>query len=268
MTKTEPKTDRVFIIGRQRSGTTVFRELLKNEGAYDCDEIFHGDISRPNRFYAYLKERMEQEPGVIHPQTHVRVFKDYLDDLRAKADGAPLALDVKYFGLNLIPTREDVDGRSPFLFRFMNWSNAKVVHIVRKNKLRILVSEELSKASGLWSVSNKDQLIKDKQRISLDPKQVLDFIAKQDRQVARVGQQLGKISGIETLQYEEMFEEDGTFSAETQAVACRCLGKSEVDPTPRNLKMNPEKISELVENFDEIEAALKDTPHAWMLHAD
>jgi len=259
-------SDQIFIVGRQRSGTTVFRELLKHEGAFNCDEIFHGDISRPHRFYAYVLERIAQRPELVHPQSHPALFRDYIRHLSKLAEGAPLAMDVKYFGLNLIPTREDVDGSGPFLFRHMAETGAKVVHIVRLNKLRILVSEEVSKATGLWSLSNPQDKLTEKKALRIDPKAALTFIDSQLVQQQRTAAQLARVSDLETIEYESMFDGD-LFSEHTQAIARRFMVKPEVDPRPRNIRMNPEPIAQLVENFDEIAAALRGTAHEWMLTA-
>lgn len=260
-------SDQIFIIGRQRSGTTVFRELLKNEGAFDCDEIFHGVISRPHRFYRYVLERIAKQPALVHPQSHPALFWDYVKHLRSIAKGAPLAMDVKYFGLNVIPTREDVDGRGPFLFNYMVESGARVVHVVRQNKLRILVSEELSKATGLWSVSREEDKLTEKKPLTINPKAALTFIDAQLNQQKRVAVQLNRVSDLEAIEYESMFDGD-VFSEHTLQVARRFMAKQDIDPRPRNIRMNPEPIAQLVENFDELAAALRGTPHEWMLTAD
>ena len=260
-------SDQIFIVGRQRSGTTVFRELLKHEGAFDCDEIFHGDISRPHRFYAYLLDRIAARPELVHPQTHPNLFRDFMRHLSVLAKGAQLAIDVKYFGLNLIPTREDVDGSAPFLFRHMVETEAKVVHIVRQNKLRILVSEEMSKATGKWSLARREDKLTTKKALRIDPKAALGFIDLQLDQEQRTAEQLAQVSDMETIEYESMFDGE-LFSKHTLSVARRLLGKPDVDAQPRNIRMNPEPISQLVENIDEIADALCGTSHEWMLTAE
>jgi len=202
----------------------------------------------------------------VHPQFHPELFRDYIQHLGELANGAPLALDVKYFGINLIPTREDVDGSTPFLFRHMAQTKAKVVHVVRLNKLRIMISEEISKATGWWSLSRKEDRLPEKKALRLDPKSALAFIDAQLDQQRRTAEQLARVSDVETIKYETMFEGE-LFSEHTLEVARRVLKKAEVDPRPRNLRMNPEPISELVENFDELAEALRDTAHEWMLTA-
>jgi len=258
-------SDLVFIIGRQRSGTTVFRDLLKRNGALDCDEVFHGDLSKEHRFYGYLQKRLQADPALIHPQTHPRVFREYIEDLRNNAQGRLLALDVKYFALNLIPAQGDVTARNPFLLNFMRNSKAHVVHIVRKNKLRVYVSEEMSKATGKWSAEKPEHLLTEKPKLEIDPEQAMQFITTLIRQDEGVAEMLQSIPGVHRLDYEEMFEENGNFSDKTMQVAEACLDAKIESNRPGNLRMNPEPISELISNYDKLHEVISNSPHAWML---
>lgn len=259
------KSDLVFIIGRERSGTTVFRNLLKRSGAIDCDEILHGDLSRRYRFYRYLQDRLQDDPSLIHPRKHPKVFREYIEELRVQAQGRPLAMDVKYFALNLIPAHEATAGQSPFLFNFMRNNNAHVVHIIRKNKLRVFISQEIARATGKWSAEKPEQLPRNKPRINVNPQQALNFIGrliKQDEAIANI---LRDIPGVHRLIYEEMFLDNGNFSDKTIEVAEACLEKTIEDNRPGNLRMNPDPIAHLVENYNEIHKAISVTQYAWMV---
>ena len=257
--------DLVFIIGRQRSGTTVFRNLLVRAGAMNADEIFHGDLAPKHRFYAYLRDRIAEEARFVHPQTHPTVFRQFVGELRRVAGGRPIALDVKYFGLNLIPAREDVDAQSPFLMRFMREQGAHVVHIVRRNKLRVHVSEQISIATGRWSAEKDHQLLSEKPRLELDPEEVLRVIARLEAQDARVARMLAAGPGAARLDYGEMFTPEGLFAPAVTELAGRIVAPLPVDSRPGNLKMNPEPLSSLIGNFDAVAAALRGGPHEWML---
>ncbi|WP_432656152.1 hypothetical protein [Pseudooceanicola sp. 200-1SW] len=258
-------SDLVFIVGRQRSGTTVFRNLLVRAGAMNADEIFHGDLAPRHRFYAFLRDRIAEDPRFVHPQTHPTVFRQFIAALRAEAAGRVIALDVKYFGLNLIPAREDVDARAPFLMRFMREEGAHVVHIIRRNKLRVHVSEQISIATGRWSAEKDHQLVAEKPRLDLDPDEVLAVIERLERQDRRVAQMLAAGPGAVPLTYEEMFTPEGMFAAPVAELGQRIMAPAPVDPRPGNLKMNPEPLSALIGNFDVVARALRGGPHEWML---
>lgn len=261
-------SDLIFIIGRQRSGTTVFRDLLARHGAVNCDEIFHGELTRPHRFYAYVLARVANDPSLVHPQAHARLFRDYIAAERAAADGRKMAMDVKYFGLNLIPQIEDVDNRVPYVIDFMRQNEANVVHIIRRNKLRVYVSEELSRATGRWSAERPEHVLTEKPKLTIDVTEALRFIDRLVLQDGRVGDLLDSVPMVERLYYHDMFDDAGLFSGKVQQVAARFMDLDTVDPKPGNLKMNPETLPSLVANYTELEMALTGTPHEWMLTDD
>lgn len=260
-----PSSDLIFIIGRQRSGTTVFRDLLARHGAVNCDEIFHGDLNRPHRFFGFVLEEVQRNPHYVHPQHHAQLFREYIERERREAGGKKLAMDVKYFGLNLIPQNEDVDNRAPFVVNFMRNNKAHVVHIIRRNKLRVYVSEEMSRATGKWSAEKAEHVLTEKPKLQIDVKQALQFIDRLTQQDDRVKTMLDTIPMVARLYYDEMFTEDGLFSEHVQDVAARFMDRDAVDPKPGNLKMNPEGLPELVGNYDELTQALQGTRHEWML---
>lgn len=257
-------SDVIFIIGRQRSGTTVFRDLLSRHGAVNCDEIFHGEIDRPHRFYKYLLEKIDEDKKYVHPQFHPDVFDKYISSELEAANGRKLAIDVKYFAINLIPSREDVDNSKPYILKYIQREGAKVVHIVRRNKLRVYISEELSKKTGLWSVEKKEQFIADKPRLHIDVNAAIRFISEQEHQDQKVCDLfLGHAE--KTVYYDEMFNAEGLFTESVRLLASSLLGVEEIDVRPGNLKMNPEKIQHLVSNYEELEKQLIETKYSWML---
>ncbi|PID37439.1 MAG: hypothetical protein CSA72_00075 [Rhodobacterales bacterium] len=254
-------SDLIFIFGRQRSGTTVFRELLAQNGALNCDEILHGDLSRPFRFYQFVAEAAARDPALIHPQHHAALFRRYIEALRAE-HGGKLAMDVKYFALNLIPGGL---GGGPFLIDYAAAQRAHVVLILRRNKLRMIVSERLAQATGRWSADRPERLLAKKPKVELAPERIVAEIEALQRMDRVVLEMLGKTPWAEVLYYDEMFAANGDFSKQVQGVARKVLGRGGDFRRPRNLKMNPEALSDLIAAPEEIAAALRDTAHGWML---
>lgn len=258
-------SDLIFIIGRQRSGTTVFRQLLAKHGAMDADEILHGDLSRPHRFYAFVGERIKQDPSLVHPMKHPHLFRRYIKHLRALSNGKPIAIDLKYYAFNLIPAPGDLAARRPFIIRYIAETRANVFHISRLNKLRVFVSEKIASATGAWSAQHPHQLPPNKQPLELNVDEMfrgLEELSREDRVAREITAKLPK---CHELVYEKMFQTNGNFADDVVAMVGKVLGVDNVNSTPTDMRMNPEPLSELIGNYDEIAEALRNTPFAWML---
>lgn len=261
-----PALDLIFIVGRQRSGTTVLRNLLEAGGALNLDEIMHGEPHPEHeRFYEYVASRCAKDPRLVHPQHHRQLFRDFIAKKREEAGGRSLAIDAKYFGLNMIPGFFEVNATMPFLVGYMRNHNAHVVHLIRHNKLRILVSEAIAKQTGIWSAQNEGNLPKEKQQVTLDPKEILQQIQRHIATSDRVREMLKGQHTAHELSYEKMFDADGSFTKDVADLAAKLLGIDEIDRQPAALRMNPEPLSALIQNYDELASGLADTPHAWML---
>lgn len=259
-------SDLIFVLGRERSGTTVLRLALAAAGALDCDEIMHADLTRRHRFWAYAAERIAAEPRLAHPQHHPRLFRDYIDRLRAEAAGRPLAMDVKYWGLSLVAVSGEIVPRPPFLIRYMRHQRAHVVHLARRNKLRQVLSREIARASGRWAASRPEHQTAPKPKVDLPPAEIVAQIERLAAQEATVRAMLAPLERVRSLVYEEMFTEGGAWSQEIRALVAEVTGGAAPD-RPAHLRQNPEPVAELVADPEALARALAPTPHAWMLQA-
>jgi hypothetical protein len=245
----------------------VFRDLLARHGAMDCDEIFHGEPNPdfPLRFYEHVAQHIFKKSMYANPLRHRGLFYSYVNKLRELAGGRRLAMDVKYFALNLIPQEEDVLGERPFIVDYMREQNANVVHVVRRNKLRVHVSEQMAYATGRWSAGDHSSIPESKPQLKLDVEKAVAFIERQIILDQHVTKLLDTIPRVVRLHYDAMFDADGLFTQAVQQVAAQVMDLDAVDPKPGNLKMNPEPLADLVANYDALAEALAATPHAWML---
>jgi LPS sulfotransferase NodH len=259
-------SDLIFIIGRQRSGTTVFRSLLANHGALDANEIMHEDISERHRFYRYVSARARENPELIHPNKHQKLFGEFIENLRSEAEGRKIAIDLKYSALNAIPTMGKFKFHRPFLVRYLYESEVNLVHIVRKNKLRIHVSALIARATGKWGAGSLDQLPANRPLLALNIRQTLKKLEELEEEEKVVTNMIAFLPGIKQLLYETMFDANGNFSSSTIECAKQLLNRNEIDPVPSKIQMNPENLSLLVKNYDELAKCLNQTPYAWMIN--
>lgn len=257
----------VFIVGLPRSGTTVFRSWLAHSGGIDCNEIFTSNMERPHSYYGFLRRKMEADPSLLLPWNQRQVFEDFIADFHSKSNGLPLIIDTKYHTLNHVPQRFHPAVKRPFLFHYMKETGARMIQLVRRNKLRVIVSEEISKATGIWGLNKnrKRNLEFDKPRVTLNIPTTKRLLKRQSDLDIGIQDMFQNLPHYHLLTYEEMFGADGDFSDRSVAVANACLPKPVTDRNPNQEKFNPEPLSSLVENYDQVAQALKGGPFAWML---
>ncbi|WP_010138999.1 sulfotransferase family protein [Oceanicola sp. S124] len=261
-----PQTDLIFLLGRHRSGTTVFRDLLERCGGLNCHEIMSAKLEAERGFYGYVARRVAEDPKWVWPIRHQRLFADYIEELRGLARGRHLLLDLKYWGLNLIPVSEDVTGARPFLVDFIDTRDSPVIQIVRRNKLRLITSEALLNASGKWfAAAGEGPDVGEKPKVSLP---VASLPAEIERLIGldtAIRAMLAPLSNAHELTYEEMFSGTGDFAERTRTLAGKVMGCDAVPLAPSHRKMNPEPLSQILGNYAEVAAALEGGPHEWML---
>ncbi len=138
-----------------------------------------------------------------------------------------------------------------------NWIHAhevKVIHLVRENLLKRLISEKTAPLHKMHHPRAGAQITTVK--IMLDPVETLERL---ERKAKRVEAEQLKFEALKPLRV--VYEE---FSANRDAETARVfdfLGVSAEQSERSDLvKINPDSIQELVENYDELAAVLTGTP--------
>lgn len=258
------KSDLIFITGHKRCGTTVFRLLMKSHGAYDADEIFSGDLTRKDRFYEYLYERVQQDKRLIFPGYHQAVFDDYIAFLLQLGGGAPIAIDVKYHNYDFLTSPYRLINGGSFIVDYMKSREAPVVHIERKNKLRIYVSELIAIKTGVWGTGNIERIPSGRLGIIVDIQEMKQKLNNMTYTAAMASKKLSQLERVYNIIYEEMFDSEGNFSSCIVQLVKEILGVSLINPKPSHIKINRESLQEIIANYEDVVKALAGTPYEWM----
>lgn len=255
----------IYIIGRQRTGTTVFRELLSENGAVDCNEVFHGDInSHKYRFYKYYLDKIKDNSSLILPSNKAFIYREFMKKIKDENNQKHLAIDVKYFAIYDLNDHGRLLEDRPYIVDHIE--NQMCVHIKRKNKLEVIVSEEISKKTKKWSLSKEDNDFKKNKKIKINTNTLISEIEKLDLLDTKMTFLLKDIKNHEELYYEDMFDNNGLFSKRTIGVAKRLLStERDISNVPKNIKMNPEPLSQRVSNWNDVVNELSGTKFEWML---
>jgi hypothetical protein len=142
-----PHPQFTILLARQRSGTNALSSVLGTNPEIFCfDEVFRlDDLIRPDplqirgNYFTFLEEYAAGDVTRTFPDRHAQVFADYLAHLAALARTRLIVMDVKYNSTHHIsgvwrPIAQ------PTLFDYIKSSRVAVLHLVRRNYLRGLLS--------------------------------------------------------------------------------------------------------------------------------
>lgn len=256
----------IVVIGMQRSGTTVFRQLLAANGADDYGEVFHAQfLNNPKNFFWFVYKKTQADPAFLHPTMYPHLFKTFITENISATRDEHVLLDIKYNALRIIDM--GMSEAVPTTIRFLEEQGATFLHIIRRNALRIFVSKCIALKTGLWRETSSKQVPLEDKKLLIPPGEALLAVEAHERQETQVRGWL-ESRRSEVLVYEEMFEKDGTFSEKALAIAGALLNKT----VPKNStekvalkKQNAEPLAEYVLNFKQLTTVFHNTPYAWML---
>ena len=253
----------IFHIGR--SGSTVLCDLLDQHSRILCDrEIFHGYYGEA---YRVMGERGLQ---VDHRWNQSHFFPDRpWHYLRSRIPLGGLRsyylCEIKFYHLRFNHLElED------FLAKLHALDFKKVVILERKNTLRKVVSSVIGHREKRFhrkpgEASEMKRVHIDPERIEIDSQSrpLLEFLQEYEADLSNLRLLTNRMDPLE-LVFEEDIAQDPKHAYQK---VCRYLGLTPETPEIRMLRTNPQPLSGIVENFDELRSALQATPYAWMLDA-
>jgi hypothetical protein len=254
-----------FVIGRQRSGTTVFRSILsKTPSSIDMGEIFHSHESVDNNYYFYYRERMiEKDVLCSRPSKEREIFDLYMRDMEIRHEGLRLIIDVKYGDLDHVRRMDAPITDRLYLKDFLEQRSDIFFHLIRKNKLRLLASEKIALKTKAWRSENIDDIAFTS--IKLPPGKIERMIDSEWEQTNYVRSMFGHLPNYHEVYYEDMFDEEWMFSRPLIQQLGFVTGCNEFDIVPAMKKQNDSPVSQLVSNYDDVASRLRRSPYRWML---
>jgi LPS sulfotransferase NodH len=132
-----------------------------------------------------------------------------------------------------------------------------VIHLTRRNRLRTVISLEIAFKTGRWTKAGSSGGPIEK-RVTLDPLKLLKRLEQIEEGEAATRARFFDRPVLEIV-YEDMIQSPKEVFASVGAY----LGVDGIDPGNIRLKkQNPEGLAQLIMNYDEIEALLKNTQFA------
>jgi LPS sulfotransferase NodH len=246
----------IVVVGERRSGTTVFRSLLQENGAHSLGEIFHKDeIHLETNYFNFLLKSIATKPASIHPSRQGTVFEEYVDYLSERHCEKAIVIDIKFPALSLIKNRTH---GTPEIIRILRKKNAKFLLITRTNKLRCYISEQVALRNKKWHGD-----FSERSPVKLDVTDALNYVEQSESRAQFLKSWLEGSYYLE-ISYEAMFS-DSFFSDSAVSVASNLLNRPVEASKPIYQKQNPEPIRDLITNFPDLQRIFSTTKHAWML---
>lgn len=139
----------------------------------------------------------------------------------------------------------------------------KVIHLTRRNRLRTLISLDIAFKTGQWT-NARYSLGPEEKRITVDPQNLLKRLERIEQ-----GEALTRVRFSDRPMLEVRYEDLVQSPYKVFESVSGYLGVDGIDPGKIRLKrQNPEPLSELIVNCDEIESVLKNTRFAEYLGND
>lgn len=140
--------------------------------------------------------------------------------------------------------------------KFLAHDEFRVIHLTRANRLRTIVSLDIAFKTDEWTRSSyRREKQTDEKRIILEPSRLIGRLEQIQSQESLARERFKERPTLDVV-YEDMVR---TPQSIFQAVGL-FLDIADIDISKiKIMKQNPEKLEELIKNFDEVHALLKDS---------
>lgn len=221
------------IVSRSRTGSNLLESYLNSHPAIES----HGEMFRE------LKGRSGRE---------------IWDRIHSRKPASIKAVGFKLFYYH--PT--DSDDR--FVWdRIEEDKSVRIIHLCRRNGLRTFLSRQIAEQTDVWKQTAEERGTVEKQRLSLDCDALLADLERTDGFIARTRERFADHPMIE-ITYEELITAP---EAQLKRIT-ELLGLRQLQLQSDMKRQNPETVSSLVSNADEIKSKLGGTKWAYLLELE
>ena len=258
--RTESPATRFVVVGTQRTGTTLVRTALDAHGSIRC--IGEAFLIRRGRFPFWRRTgttitggyRQFIDASTAHAIGHLVWRRNtvirFLDHLYGAIDVSAVGFKLMYGQIRKFPEVLD----------YLMARDVRVLHVVRTNVLKTHISRVSAQNRRLYHTTRSVQA----ERLTISPKHLVGHLRRISEESAKLGRIFNRSQYL-TLAYEDFVSHQPAQNARI----CAFLNV-EPDPTMSStlVKINPDRLCDLLENYDEIEAALAGTEYEWCLESD
>lgn len=283
MSKLELERTKFVLLTTQRSGSTFIRLCLNSHPNMRChSEIFLRKYPAADGFKSYCEANKGRRLlcytlGTLRNRKFAKlsynfamkwIINQYLDQLYNNPTFSAPWKDMSTDAWKEYQTRDDLDMEKLVGFQLMysqlsyyrflqGWitnCNIAIIHLIRQNALKKLLSSTVAKKTGQVHFARNGS----RQKVFLNPQTVLTQL---NRIVSLKEEMKKKFIGNPYLEitYERFFSDH--FEESKRIFAFLGIESAKMEFPNFLKKLNPDSLEDLIENYDEIAMLLKGTPH-------
>ncbi|MDB4441907.1 hypothetical protein N9219_00650 [bacterium] len=274
MSRTWVDKTKFILLTTQRSGSTFIRLWLNSHKNIRChSEVFLKKYSFSDGFQSYLlaTKKGRDLSTILQTDGYGEIILEYLDELyNNPAFSAPWTDMTKDIMREYQPNRNFIMEKAVgfhlmydqlanciALQRWITSQNVFILHLVRQNELKKLISRKFSRKTRIYHSFEIPQNFSPK-KVHLDPKKILTQLSKIVGEKEGIKKMFRDNPSLE-ITYELFFSDYYQESAKVFNFLQIKRGKTEF---PKYLnKILPDTLEDLIENYNEIAIALKGTPY-------
>lgn len=255
-----------LLLSTQRSGTNLLRRILNSNPEIDMlfGEIMNpAQMDNPLSFHSFFLEKVTGDPKRCLPGHRLKLFQNYLKMLEQRRPGKIKILDIKYNSLHHL--HGWWSGPRDMVAEFWEENDIPVIHLIRQNIPKTLVSLRAAEQTGVWVSHGQDNKAAAK-KVHIDPKQLLEDIELFGKDRAVMCNRYRKLSRYREVFYEELMspEDPGRINEPTFAALADFLGiEPEFEPGAPIKKIITGGMEDKIENYDEVSSALSQAGLGW-----
>jgi LPS sulfotransferase NodH len=240
---------RFAILGIQRTGTTLLMSLLDQHPDIVCvGELFQNKTENAQysirRYRSYARGSARRR--ILDLLRLGVIVSDYLDTVYP-------SFDTKVMGFKIMLNQIR---RYPSVLAYFVQNQFKVIHVVRSNLLKTHISRLRARESGIYHSTQPIERTGIRVPVMSLPED-LSLLSDENAALTDLVSELGL--SCHTTTYEKIRGEQ--WQSEQREILASLGVDPAVELTPQTVKLTPDDLELVIENYDEVVRVLKHTPY-------
>jgi LPS sulfotransferase NodH len=247
----DDKPIKFVLLTTQRSGATFFIKYLSSHPEIACrhqavftqiNKFKYLSFDRPSSFYYQFRSKSINNKffhWFLREKLIYNFLNEYIQSLTQNAKAVGFKVSYKHIE------------KYPVVANWIKFNNAKIIHLIRSNILKTILSIETAKKRKLFHSSKEVENVK----VYIAPKKLKRKLKRRIKQIAK----FQKV--FRSNNYIEIFYESLLFSRDSETL--KVIKFLDVNnfalKEPDIVKMNPDSIEQIIQNYDEVTQYLKNT---------